>query len=193
MPDRPQTVPETVPETVWETLLDRFRHGDLDAFEAIFRRHQRAIYGWILRIVRDTAAAEDLTIETFMRIHRACDRYDPARPFGPWARRIATRIALDWLRARRPEAELDTNFANDLPASPRADPGITAEIRLKTTQAFARLPPRLRIAAVLSLVEEQPHKDVAAALGISVTAAKLRVFRAVRLLRKDLERQGITP
>ncbi len=81
----------------------------------------------------------------------------------------------------------------DLPAPPAADPGIAAEIRLKTAQAFARLPPRLRIAAVLAVVEEQPHKEVAAALGISVAAVKLRVFRALRLLRKDLESQGITP
>jgi RNA polymerase sigma factor (sigma-70 family) len=174
-------------------VLNRFRQGDLDAFEAIFRTHQRPIYGWILRIVRDTAAAEDLTVETFMRIHRACDRFDPARPFEPWARRVATRIALDWLRARPLETDLDADVAANLPALPRADPGIAAEIRLKTTQALARLPPRLRIAAVLSLVEEQRHKEIAAALGISVTAAKLRVFRAVRLLRKDLERQGITP
>ena len=180
MPERP------------ENVLDRYRQGDLDAFEALFRQHQRAIYGWIFRIVRDTAAADDLTVETFWRIHCARARFDPSRPFEPWARRIATRLALDWLRARRPETELDESTAA-LPASAAADPGIAAEIRLKTAQAFARLPPRLRIAAVLSLVEDQPHKDIAAALGISVTAAKLRVFRAVRLLRKDLEHQGITP
>lgn len=176
-----------------ETALDRFRQGDLDAFESLFREHQRSIYGWILRIVRDTGAAEDLTVESFLRMHRACARFDPARPFEPWARRIATRIALDWLRARPPESELDEYVAAGLSASPTANPGVVAEIREKTAQAFARLPPRLRVAAVLSLVEEQPHKDVATALGISVTAAKLRVFRAVRLLRKDLENQGITP
>lgn len=178
---------------VRETVLDRFRHGDLDAFEALFREHQRSVYCWILRIVRDTGAADDLTVESFLRMHRACARFDPARRFEPWARRIATRIALDWLRARPPESELDQEFAAGLSASPAANPGVAAEIRRKTAQAFARLPPRLRVAAVLSLIEEQPHKDVAAALGISVTAAKLRVFRAVRLLRKDLESQGITP
>jgi RNA polymerase sigma factor (sigma-70 family) len=186
MPDRLSNVP-------LGSVLDQFRLGDLDAFEALFREYQRPIYGWILRIVRDTGVAEDLTVETFMRAHRACNRFDPARPFEPWARRIATRAALDWLRARPLESELDCDVAADLPASHGADPGITAEIRAKTAQAFARLPPRLRVAALLSLVEEQPHKDVAAALGISVTAAKLRVFRAIRLLRKDLERQGITP
>ncbi|MGA3032932.1 MAG: sigma-70 family RNA polymerase sigma factor [Terracidiphilus sp.] len=186
MPEPPSSVPSS-------SVLDRFRRGDPDAFEALFREHQGAVYGWILRIVRDTAAAEDLTVESFLRMHRACARFDPARSFAPWARRVATRIALDWLRARPSECEFDDEYAAALPASPVADPGVVAEIRLKTAQAFARLPPRLRIAAVLSLVEEEPHKDIAAALGISVTAAKLRVFRAVRLLRKDLERQGITP
>jgi RNA polymerase sigma-70 factor, ECF subfamily len=176
-----------------DNVLDRFRQGDLDAFEAIFREHQRAVYRWTLRIVRDPSAAEDLTVETFWRIHRAHMRFEPSRPFEPWARRIATRAALDWLRARRPEVELTGQAAADPSSAPTADPGVAAEIRLKTAQAFARLPPRLRIAAVLAVVEEQPHKDIAAALGISVSAVKLRVFRALRLLRNDLESQGITP
>jgi len=173
-------------------ILDRFRQGDLDAFESLFREHQRPVYGWILRMVRNTAVADDLTVETFWRIYRAHARFQPAHPFAPWARTIATRVALDWLRAQRPAGEQDSEVA-DLAAPPAADPGIAAEIRRKTAQALARLPPRLRIAAVLALVEEQPHSEIAAALGISVGAVKLRVFRAVRLLRKDLERQGITP
>ena len=199
MPARSENVPErsdSVPEPS-DNALNRFRLGDLDAFESLFRQHQRSVYGWILCIVRDPAAAEDLTVETFWRIHRAHDRFESARPFEPWARRIATRAALDWLRARRPESKLATSDFDqdvaDLPSKSTPDPGIAAEIRLKTAQAFARLPPNLRVAAVLSVVEEQPHKEVAAALGISVGAVKLRVFRAIRLLRKDLESQGITP
>jgi DNA-directed RNA polymerase specialized sigma24 family protein len=111
-------------------ILNDFRQGDAAAFETLFHLHQRAVYGWILRIVRDPAAA---------------------------------------------------------------DPAVTDEIRRKTTLAFQRLPPKLRIAAVLAIVEEQPHKEVAEALGISVSAVKLRVFRALRSLRKDLQQQGITP
>jgi RNA polymerase sigma-70 factor (ECF subfamily) len=45
----------------------------------------------------------------------------------------------------------------------------------------------------LAVVEERPYKEVAEALGISVAAVKLRVFRALRLLRKDLEQQGMKP
>jgi RNA polymerase sigma factor (sigma-70 family) len=187
MPDAASSVVSNLPGSV----LHRFREGDADAFEALFREHQRLVYGWILRIVRNTATAEDLTVETFWRIHRAHDRFQPESPFAPWARRIATRAALDWLRAQRPEVELTAEMAGVLPSRSAGDPGIAAEIRHKTAAAFARLPPSLRVAAILAVVEEQPHKDVAAALGITVGAVKLRVFRALRLLRKDLERQGI--
>jgi len=113
--------------------------------------------------------------------------------FEGWARRIATHAALDWMRTRRPESELVPDTLAEVAAPAESDPAIAAEIRLKTALAFGRLPPKLRIAATLAVVEELPQKDVAAALGISVAAVKLRVFRALRLLRKDLERQGITP
>lgn len=169
--------------------LDEFRQGSLDAFEALFRLHQRAVYGWILRIVRNPAAAEDLTIETFFRIYQAHARFQPVLGFEAWARRIATRAALDWLRAARPESELPAELA----APDRTDPGVAAEIRTATAQAFGRLPPRLRIAATLAVIEQQPQREVAEALGISVAAIKLRVFRALRLLRKDLASHGITP
>jgi RNA polymerase sigma-70 factor (ECF subfamily) len=174
-------------------VLNRFCQGDDAAFEEIFRQHQRLVFGWILRIVRDPAAAEDLTIESFWRIHRAHARFEPAQGFEGWARRIATHAALDWLRASRVKTELDGEDCDELAAPAAPDPAIAAELRAKTAQAFARLPPKLRIAATLAVIEEQPQKEVAAALGISVAAVKLRVFRALRLLRKDLERQGITP
>lgn len=170
-------------------VLVRFRQGDIDAFEALFREHQRSVFTWILRVVRDTAAADDLAVESFWRMYRAHARFDPARGFGPWARRIATRAALDWLRARRPETELPP----DLAEAQTADPAVRAEIRSKVAEAFQRLPASLRAAAALAVVEEQPHREIAAALGISVSAVKLRVFRAMRLLRRDLERQGIRP
>jgi RNA polymerase sigma-70 factor (ECF subfamily) len=174
-------------------VLDEFRRGDParfnDAFETLFRIHQRTVYGWLLRIVRNSAAAEDLTVETFWRIYRAHARFDPARGFEAWARTIATHAALDWLRAQRPETEL----LLDVAAPSTGDPAIAEEVRCKTAAAFSRLPAKLRIAAVLAVVEELQHKEVAAALGISVTAVKVRVFRALRLLRKDLQQQGITP
>jgi RNA polymerase sigma factor (sigma-70 family) len=170
-------------------VLPRFRHGDPDAFEVLFRQHQSEVYGWIVRIVRDRGVAEDLTIETFWRIYRAHARFDPARSFGSWARRIATNAALDHLRTVRPETDLPF----DLASPPLPDPGISEEVRRKTALAFRRLPPKLQVAATLAVIEEQPYREIAEALGISVGAVKTRVFRALRLLRKELMRQGINP
>ena len=175
------------------SVLSKFRQGDVDAFETLFRTYQRSVFGWVLRLVRDPGAAEDVTVESFWRIHQAHARFDPARSFEPWARRIATHAAVDWLRKQKPESGAVPEVWDAVPALESSDDAITAEIRLKTKQAFGRLPTKLRIAALLAIVEERPHKEIAEALGISVAAVKLRVFRAVRLLRKDLNKQGIKP
>jgi RNA polymerase sigma factor (sigma-70 family) len=175
------------------SVLDRFRQGDLDAFETLFHMHQRSVFGWALRIVRDPGAAEDVVVEAFWRMHQAHARFDPAREFEPWARRIATHAALDWLRRRKPESSVSPEMWETVQAPGAGDAAVAAEIRRKTASAFGRLPPKLRVAAVLAVVEDRPHKEVAEALGITVAAVKLRVFRALRLLRKDLKEQGITP
>ncbi len=171
------------------SVLQRFRAGEMEAFEGLFRSHQQAVYGWLLRIVRNPTQAEDLTVETFWKIYRARARFDPVRGFEAWARMIATRTAVDWLRTQRPEEELPVN----LPAVSTGDPGIADEIRRKTAKALARLPSALRVAAMLAVVEEMPHRQVADELGISTGAVKVRVFRALRILRRELEREGIKP
>jgi RNA polymerase sigma-70 factor, ECF subfamily len=168
-------------------LLKRFRQGDPEAFEALFRQFQAEVYGWIVRIVRDPSVAEDLTIETFWRIHRARGRFDPGASFGAWARRIATNLAIDHLRQTRREVALPEDLAE--PAS--ADPIVSRETRRQIAVAFRRLPLKLRVAATLSLIEEQSPKEIAEALGTSEGAVRVRVFRAVRLLRQQLRPVGV--
>ena len=169
-------------------LLERFATGDVDAFEALFRQYQSEVFGWILRIVRNRATAEELTLETFWRMYRARARFDVTRgSCGGWLRRIATNVALDHLRRARPEVEL----AEDPPDAPKADLVHQSELRGAILGAIHRLSPRLRVAVLLALVEEQPYENIAQALGISVNAVKVRVFRGVRVLRKELERAGV--
>ena len=170
-------------------LLEQFAQGDLSAFEALFRQFQSEVYRWIMRLVRDPSTAEDLTIETFWRIYRSRARFDSRRSFGAWARRIATNAALDYLKTKRPE----TVELQDFHASSSANPAIQCDTREHLEQAFRRLPAKLQIAAILALVEGQPHQEIADALGISLGAVKLRVFRASRLLRKELKSKGIEP
>jgi len=170
-------------------LAKRFVAGDLDAFETLFREHQRNVYRWIMRIVRNHAAAEDLTVEAFWRMYRSRARFDPSGNCGAWLRRIAINVALDHLRHTWPQVPLP----EDLPADPAPDSAAQREMRQAIQRALAELPPRLRVVVQLGLVEEEPYAEIAAALGISANAVKVRMFRAVRLLRKKLSEAGITP
>ncbi len=168
-------------------LLARFAAGDPDAFEMLFREHQKEVYAWIVRIVRDAGIAEDLTVETFWRIYKYRSRFDPAGNFRAWSRRIATNAALDHLRHSRREIELP----EDLASAGAADPAVRRETREKLKQAFFQLPAKYRLVATLALIEEEPYNRIAEAMGISAALVKMRVFRAVRILRKKLNSLGV--
>jgi RNA polymerase sigma-70 factor (ECF subfamily) len=168
-------------------LLERFAAGDLEAFETLFREHQREVYAWIVRIVRDSGIAEDLTVETFWRIYKYRSRFRPDGNFRALARRIATNAALDHLRHARRESSLP----EDLPSAQSPDPAILRDSRERINKAFHELPPKYRLVATLALVEEESYSAIAQAVGISESLVKVRVFRAVRMLRKKLNSLGL--
>jgi RNA polymerase sigma-70 factor, ECF subfamily len=170
-------------------LLQRFAFGDIDAFETLARKHQGEIYGWIVSIVRDRAIAEDLTVETLWRIYQARYRFRADGNFPAWARRIATNLAIDHLRVRLPE---DPLISEPSAGAPR-DYLLERETRDQVRQAFRRLPAKLQVTATLALVEERPYDEIADALGTTTGAVKTRVFRAVRILRKQLTQLGLGP
>ena len=148
-----------------------------------------AVYRWVFRVVRERALAEDVTIEAFWRMYKARARFDPRRAFEPGARRIATNVAFTHLRSRPRETSLE----DDVPAGIGADPAEESDTAARIREAFADLPPLLRGVATLALIEDRPYREIGDALGITENAVKIRVFRAVRLLRQALLRKGVTP
>lgn len=177
-------------------LLTRFAAGELEAFETLFRQFQAEVYGWIVRMVRDSGVAEDLTVETFWRVYRARARFDPNRNFGAWARRIAGNVALDHLKsARAQESKVTESLPEDIASEsenhPRpGNPAIRRELRERTQLAFQQLPVNLRVVAALALIEDCPQSEIAQTLGLSTAAVKSRMFRAIRLLRRKLANLG---
>src|SRR5258707_13342808 len=130
-------------------LLNRFVQGSQAAFEQLFRHFQADVYTWIVRIVRDRSAADDVLVEAFWRAYRGRAQFDAARSFGAWMRRIATNAALDELRsaARR----RGWQSADDQLPAPR---GSDRDTRDAIAIAFERLSPDLRAVASLALIEE---------------------------------------
>jgi RNA polymerase sigma factor (sigma-70 family) len=170
------------------TLLWRFVQGERDAFESLFRQFEGEVFRWVLRIVRDPSAAEDVVVEVFWRAYRARARFDVSRPLGAWLRRIATNAALDHLRRSRGRAGWQ---ALDEEVAATEDPD--RAVRECVFLAFRKLPPKLQVVAILALVEERSHVEIADALGLPVGTVKSRVFRATRLLRTELGRMGVRP
>ncbi|MGA8036623.1 MAG: sigma-70 family RNA polymerase sigma factor [Candidatus Acidiferrales bacterium] len=202
-------------------LLERFARGDRDAYEALFRAHQADVYRWCLRIVRDHASAEDLTMDAFYRAFRSHAHFDPGGKFPGWIRRIATNLALDHLRAAKRNVPLapdesrpsgrdaetqravsavrayDAGAASPaaqsggvmrrVPDESSADPAMRREARDQIVAAFAELSPKLRAVATLALIEDVPYAEIADALGISESAARVRAHRAMEFLRRKLK------
>ena len=174
-----------MPDELDVDLLRRFVQGDLAAFEALFKHFESEVYRWILRIVRDPAGAEDVLVDAFWRAYRGRARFDPSRTFGAWMRRIATNAARDYLRSAR-RAPLADSATREIAA-----PAVDRDTQQAVATAFDRLPAKLRVVATLALVEERPYAEIAEALDLPIGTVKSRVFRATRLLRAELIRQGI--
>src|SRR5580700_5547148 len=113
-------------------LLERFATGDLEAFEVLFRQHQREVYAWIVPIVRDTGIAEDLTVETFCRIYKYRARFSADGNFRAWARRIGTNAALDHRRHARHQLPLPEVRS----CAAGADSAVCREVRDQIRNAF---------------------------------------------------------
>jgi RNA polymerase sigma-70 factor (ECF subfamily) len=170
-------------------LVARARNGDVGAFGELVREHQNEVYTLALRMVSDRDLAYDVTQDAFVRAWRAIDRFRGDARFSTWIHRITVNTAFTH-RERRKRTRvdsLDENFRE--PESEAISPeraGESAEMRPHLESALAALPDTLGAVVVLKDVYDWSHADVAAELGISVTAAKVRLHRARKQLRSAL-------
>jgi RNA polymerase sigma-70 factor (ECF subfamily) len=182
-------------------LMLAFRSGDAAAFDALFRRWSGPLLRYLDRMVRNPATAEELVQETFLRVHRARDRYAPEARFSTWLYRIATNLALNELRRprhRSPHRSTDDEDASPLPdAAPGPDAVVEAR-RLGRTAVMelAKLPEKQRAALCLTAVEGLSYAEVAEALEVTEKAVKSLVHRARSALAKrlaDVREERLSP
>jgi RNA polymerase sigma-70 factor (ECF subfamily) len=176
-------------------LLDRARHGDLDAYAAFVRLGERRVRAVLRRLLDDERDVDEAAQDTFVQAWRSLERYrGDAAPFT-WLYRIAVNEALQRLRRKRlPVEPLDADTGADVAREraavtwPSAEEiAENAELRAFILGSLRALPPDLRVPLVLRDVEGWPNHEVARALGISLPAAKSRIHRARMQLRRELE------
>src|SRR5690606_5205118 len=92
---------ESGPQPTDARLVEETKQGNRDAFGILVERYERRLLRVIQRLVHDRDLAEDLAQETFLRVYRRWDQFDPSRRFSPWLFRIAVNLTLDFLRRRK--------------------------------------------------------------------------------------------
>jgi len=171
-------------------LVSLSQEGDRQAFDEVVRATYADTYTLAYRLTGDEEDARDVVQDAYLRAYRGVQRFRGDAQFSTWMYRITANCAATHLgrRARHRHDELrdDAPFVEE---RPEADPQASADagaLRDRLQHAIADLPPRLRAVVVLRDVYDLSHTDIAAELGISESAAKVRLHRARRKLRERL-------
>jgi len=177
-----------------EELMLRAQRGDLEAYNELVARHERSVFNVCLRLLRDFAAAEDASQDTFVRAWTNAHTFRGGE-VRPWLLRIATNRCYDILRAkgRRPAGSLDaepfeiepiwsTQSGDEAPDA-RA---LRGELSIHLERALQALPEDQRVAVILSDVQGLSYEEVAAATGAALGTVKSRLSRARARLRQAL-------
>lgn len=171
-------------------LVPLAKAGDRPAFDQIVRLTYAGTFALALRLTGNEDDACDVLQDAYLRSYRALQGFRGEAAFTTWLYRITANCAATHLakrgRSRHEELEDDAPLADDRPASnPEAMASASME-RDRVTAALAALPDRLRVVVVLRDIYDLPHEAIAAELGISEAAAKVRLHRARKKLRERL-------
>lgn len=171
-------------------LVQAAKAGDPDAFAQLVRETEADVYTLAFRLTGNEEDARDVVQEAYLRAFKSLKRFRGDARFSTWMYRITANCAWTHLsrrsKGRHDELSDDESVTDDRPES---DPEGMAEaglLRDRVTAALADLPPILRAVVVLRDVYDLPHEAIASELGITESAAKVRLHRARRKLRERL-------
>src|SRR5271167_507522 len=181
-------------------LMLRVKDDDGASFTELLEKHRPPVVHFWYRMIQDHAVSEELAQEVFLRVYRSRNTYEPTAKFTTWLFRIATHLALSWLRDgrnerghRRLDAPRDSEKDGDMPArevsdrKPSVEQRMVYETRLQEVrEAIALLPEKQRAAVLMHKYEDMDYSQIASVLECSESAVKSLLFRAYESLRARL-------
>jgi RNA polymerase sigma-70 factor, ECF subfamily len=176
-------------------LMLRVKDGDGTSFAVLLEKHRAPVIHFLYRMVQDGPVSEELAQEVFLRVYRSRETYEPTAKFTTWLFRIATHLALNWLRDEkneRAQERLDETV-DDAPVREVPDRAPSVEHRMvhqvkvdEVRRAVAALPDKQRAAVLMHKYQEMEYSQIAKVLSCSESAVKSLLFRAYETLRVRL-------
>lgn len=167
--------------------------GRVECFEELLARYRNRVYRICYRCAGNPEDAEDWSQECFIRAYRHLGYYDPRLPFEPWLLRIVYNTCVNLAKARsRRRVETLVSIADvEESAVPARTPdplarALCADEERQALQAVEGLPPELRAAVVLRVLEDLSFRELSEVLGVPLQTAATRVRRALELIRKRI-------
>lgn len=167
--------------------------GNVNKYELLVLKYQGAVFNLMLRMTGSRDDAMDLAQDTFVRAYEKLDKFKAGKKFFPWLYAIGMNLARDWLRAKKPDHLPLMDMVPEVDGSETTyvDPDWYAAIAVREVeQEMLKLSPALREAVILRFREDLTVKEVAQALGIGVSSAKMRISRGLESLRAGLANGG---
>jgi len=175
-------------------VVQRALGGDRDAFGVLVHRYQRLVFRIVGGFLANRADVEEVAQEALLRAFAGLSGFKPGSPFGPWIARIATHASYDRLRRRQrgPEVSWEDLSPDEQRAAQTlatgGDPADRAAARDVLERAVASLGPKDRQALILADAQGLTPAEVGAVLGCSPLAARIRLHRARRAMRRVIEK-----
>ena len=163
------------------------KSGDRSAYDYLVTKYMKRVASVAWGIVRNSADAEDLAQEAFVKAFQSMNRFQSGQPFGPWIFRIVTNLSLDVVKHRKKFRHEE--LSGDEPAARRdsaALPAVTNEIGRRIDREIESLPEMQRVVARLFLVEEFEHFEIASMTGLSEGTVRSHLSLARKKLREQL-------
>lgn len=190
-----RTRPTEVRELSEAEAIRRAQQGDAEAFERVYRLHSRRVYTLCLRMVGNTAEAEDLTQEAFLQLFRKIATFRGESAFSTWLHRMTVNVVLMRLRKKTlAETSLDEAMEPDEDVGgPRKDVGgpdlrLSGSVdRVNLERAVEQLPRGYRSVFVLHDVQGYEHNEIAAIMKCSIGNSKSQLHKARMRLRELLQ------
>jgi RNA polymerase sigma factor (sigma-70 family) len=163
---------------IHQDLIDACRTGDRDAQFRIYKLYYKAMYNTSLRIVNDTAEAEDIMQESFLDAFQRLHGYTGEGSFGSWLKRIVINRSLDYLRRVKETVSFD-EVDYDLPDTHEENREEELQFQVaEVKKAISQLPDEYRVVLSLFLLEGYDHEEIAQILKISNQLSRTRYSRA---------------